>query len=101
MKKKAQGCVRTVLTSENIETVRAAVIKSPNRSILCQAVLLKLCSLSIRRILVQDLHYYPYKLQIIQELKISKHLIRRKFCEQMMVKISEVNEFFNKLRISN
>lgn len=101
MKKKPPGRTRTVRTPENIESVRAAVIRSPHRSVRRHAVSLQLHSSSVRRILVEDLQYHPYKLQIVQELKPNDHLMRRQFCERILEKINEDDEFVNNLWMSD
>lgn len=101
LKKKPPGGVRTVRTPDNIETVRAAVIRSPHRSIRRRAQCLQLHSSSVQRILVKDLNEHPYKLQIVQELKPNDHLLRRQFCERLLAKMNDDNEFVNNLWMSD
>lgn len=101
MKKKPRGRVRTVRTPDNIQAVREAVIRSPHRSIRRHSASLQVHSSSVRRILVQDLKCHPYKLQIVQELKPNDHVMRQQFCECMLQKINEDEEFTNKLWMSD
>lgn len=66
------------------------------------------CSFSTVRVVVrvfqeylsQDLRYHSYKLQIVQELKPSDHLMRQ-FCERSLAKMNEDNEFINNLWMSH
>jgi hypothetical protein len=46
--------------------------------------LLNLLDRSVRRILYHDLHFHPYKLQIIQELTAAHKALRVRCCQQMV-----------------
>ena len=59
--------VRSVRTSENIDAVRAAILRSPRRSVRKIASSLQLGRRSVQRIL-HELQFHPYKLQIVQQL---------------------------------
>lgn len=58
----------TVRTSENIAAVRTSVQKDPTTSNRHRAQELGLSVTSLRRILKEDLRFYPYKLSVIQML---------------------------------
>lgn len=74
--KKRPGKKKTVRTPETIERVRSALHTSPARSARRHAASLNLSRESVRRILVEDLGFHPYKLLITQELKITDHALR-------------------------
>jgi len=44
---------------------------------------------SVRRILHNDLHYHPYKIQIVQALNTRDYGARVSFCQDMLDLISE------------
>jgi len=46
--------------------------------------LLNLSDRSVRRILHHDLHFHPYKLQIVQELTAAHKALRVRCCQQMV-----------------
>ena len=50
------------------ERVREAFERSPRRSAVRHATTLGITPRSVRRILHNDLHYHPYKIQIVQAL---------------------------------
>jgi len=66
--KKRGGSQKVVRTPENIERVREAFERSPRRSAVQHAATLGITPRSVRRILHNNLHYHPYKIQIIQAL---------------------------------
>ncbi|KAF2885089.1 hypothetical protein ILUMI_21092 [Ignelater luminosus] len=66
--KRRTGVPRPVRSPENIEAVRASMLRSPRRSARKHASALRLSDRSVRRILRDDLHFHPYKMAIVQEL---------------------------------
>lgn len=81
---KRGGSVRTVRTPENVEAVRLSVTRSPRRSARRHSVALGLSPRTVRRILHDDLHLHPYKIQIVQALNPRDYPIRIGFCEHML-----------------
>jgi transposase len=69
LKRKPPGKERSIRTPENIETVRAALEQSPQRSVRRHAASLNISDRSLRRILHKDLNFHPYKIQVVQELQ--------------------------------
>ena len=65
---KARTRRNTIRSPENIQHVRIPLERSPHRSVWRHSQLLNLSDRSLRRILHHDLHFHPYKLQIVQEL---------------------------------
>lgn len=80
---------RLIRTPENIEAVRASVLRSPRRSARRHASALRLSDRSVRRILHDDLHYHPYKLAIVQELSERNFNSRRNACEALLENVPE------------
>lgn len=69
LRNKWVGKRRSVRTEENIERVRIAFQRSPKRSAKRHSIALALSATSLHRILRHDLKLYPYKLQVVQQLK--------------------------------
>ena len=70
--KKRGGSQKTVRTPENIERVREASERNPRRSTLRHATTLGINPRSVRRVLQNDIHYHPNKIQIFQTLNNSR-----------------------------
>ena len=81
---KARTRRNTVRSHENIQRVRIALERSPRRSVRRHSQLLNLSDRSVRRILHLDLHFHPYKLQIVQELTAAHKALRVRCCQQMV-----------------
>ena len=73
-----------VRSPENIQRVRRALERSPRRSVRRYSQLLNLSDRSVRRILHHDLHFHPYKLQIVQELTAAHKALRVRCCQKMV-----------------
>ena len=82
--KKTGGSAKTIRTPENVEVVREAIARSPRRSARRLSFALGISDRSLRRILHQDLHMHPYKIQIVQALNPNDSVIRRDFCENIL-----------------
>jgi len=64
-----KGCsVKTVRTPQNIDAVRASLEQIPQQSAVLHSKKLGLSESSVRRILHLDLHFHPYKIQVVQKL---------------------------------
>ena len=83
--KKRGGSQKTVRTPENIGRVREAFDRSPRRSAVRHATTLGITPRSVRRILHSDLHYHPYKNQIVQALNTRDYGARVRDHEQFHV----------------
>lgn len=83
------GVHRPIRTPENIEAVRASILRSPRRSARKHASALRLSDRSVRRILHDDLHYHPYKLAIVQELSERDFNSRRNACVAFLENVPE------------
>lgn len=81
---KFTGGVRTVRTPENIERVRQAVGRSPRRSAARHSIALQISERSLLRILHSDLHFHPYKIQVVHKLKDPDKPVRVAFCRRFL-----------------
>lgn len=84
LKRKPTGRPRSIRTPDNIERVRQAVLTSPHRPARRHATALHMSDRSVRRILHQELHFHPYKIAIVQQLKPHDYANRQRFVEQMI-----------------
>jgi hypothetical protein len=82
--KKKGGSVKTVRTPQNIEAVRASFEQIPRRPAVLHSKKLGLSESSVRRILHLDLHFHPYKIQVVQKLEEGDAAKRLVFSQQML-----------------
>jgi len=90
-----------VRTPENIGRVREAFDRSPRRSAVRHATTLGITPRSVRRILHNDLHYHPYKIQIFQALNTRDYGARVRFCQEMLDLIGEYEDLVNNMWMSD
>ena len=64
--------------------MRTALERSPRRSVRWHSQLLNLSDRSVSRILHLDLHFHPYKLQIVHELNAAHKALHVRCCQQMV-----------------
>ena len=62
------GQTKSARSQENIDAVRASIGRSPRKSLRRRSQELGISRESIRRILVKDLLFYPYRIQIKHKL---------------------------------
>jgi len=87
--KKIGGNVKTVRTPQNIDAVRASFEQSPGLSAVRHSKKLGLSEMSVRHILHLDLHFHPYKIQVVQKLEEGDAAKRLVFSQQMLDLINE------------
>ena len=85
VKKKPPGPTKTARTPENVERVRAAVIRSPGCSARKHARELRMSRESVRTILQKDLKFHPYKMCVAQKLEERDYAQRQEFAFRMQV----------------
>jgi hypothetical protein len=90
-KKKPPGPTRTVRTPENVDRMRVEVLHSPKRSIRKRAAALHMSASTVRRILVKDLKFHPYKISVCQQLLPGDYRQRVEFA-QIMAETLDENE---------
>ena len=98
---KKDGSVKTVRTPQNIDAVRPSLERSPRRSTVRHSKTLGLSESSVRRILHLDLHFHPYKIQVVQKLEEGDEAKRLVFSQQMLDFINRNKEVFNNLITSD
>ena len=91
VKKKHKGPAKRVRTTENIEAVRQSFVRSPRRSLRKHATALEISDRTVRRILHEELRFYPHKMAVVQQLTerdltLVKQLVNRswKTCRLLM-----------------
>lgn len=89
VKKKPPGPTKTARTPENIERVRAALIRSPGRSARKHARELRLSRESVRTILQKDLKFHPYKMCVAQKLEERDYAQRQELAFRMQVLLED------------
>ena len=87
------GVPRPIKSPENIEAVRASMLRPPWRSVRKHVSALGFSDCSVRKIL-HDLHFHPYKMAILQELSEPDFNSRRNACEVLLEVVPEDAIFF-------
>ena len=92
---KARTRRNTIRSPENIQCVRIALERSTLRSVRRHSQLLNLSDRSVQRTLHYDLHFHPYKLQIVQELTAAHKALGVRFCQQIVHTHADLGRFLN------
>ena len=79
----------------NVATVRDSVVHSPSKSVRRWSQQLGINRESVRRILIADLHMYPYRIQIKQKLTPDNMRKRVIMCQWFCDKIDAVPDFLD------
>jgi len=82
--KRRTGVPRSVRSPENIEAVKASILRSPRRYARKPASALGLSDRSVRRILHDDLQFHPYKMAIVEKLSERDFNSRMNACELLI-----------------
>ena len=80
---KPLGRPSSARTPDNVGPVMDAMLRSPGRSALRQALAFRLKEFSLCQILQKVLHYHPYKIQVAQELSETDKASRLEFCSEL------------------
>lgn len=99
--KKRTGRVKNIRTPENVDRVRTAMLRSPTRSARRHAISLDISDRSVRRILHNDLHYHPYKIQLVHALNNGDHATRLAFSNRMLDMMNDNPDLVNNLWMSD
>jgi hypothetical protein len=67
-KRKPPGKEPSLRTPENIERVHQAFVRNPRRSASRNVIALRMSDCMVRRILHEDLHFHPYKMDTVQAI---------------------------------
>lgn len=95
------GRKRTSRTQANIDAVRTSVGRSPKKSLRRRSQQLGIPRESLRRVLISDLHLYPYKIQIKQTLTDQDKAKRVEMCEWFSDAIEENPNFLDDVWFSD
>lgn len=99
--KKRGGSERTARTPENVNRVREALTRSPRKSAKRHSIELGLSDRTTRRILKNDLHFHPFKIQVVQALKPQHYISRVQFCQQLLNLIDQDGQLVHNLWMSD
>ena len=95
------GRPKSSRTPENVRVVRGSVLHSPGRSVRRRSQELGIPRESVRRILINDLQLYPYRIQIKHKLTAADMRNREVMCDWFCDKIDEDPNFLNNLWFSD
>lgn len=95
------GRPRSVRTTSHIEAVRVSVGESPGTSVRRRAQELNVSKTSLWKMMRKDLLFFPYKIQLVQELKDTDHLRRRVWCERFLQLNNDTPDFWSNLLMSD
>ncbi|CAM1304959.1 Uncharacterised protein r2_g1479 [Pycnogonum litorale] len=88
-------------TAELVESVRESLQQSPKRSVRKRSQSLGMSRETCRRVLVNDIRAYPYRIQTMQTLTASDKKQRSAMAVKMLEKIEETPGFLNLLWTSD
>ena len=88
-------------TAELIESVRESLQQSPKRSVRKQSQSLGMSRETCRRVLVNDIRAYPYRIQMLQILTVWDKKQRKVMTVKILDKIEETQSFLNLLWTSD
>ena len=71
---------KTVLTNECVDDIRDKISAAPNTSVRKLSTQCNISYGSVRNALKKSLHYHPYKINVIQELKPADYAKRLNYC---------------------
>lgn len=101
-KRKSPGRPRSARTPANIAIVRNAIANSPHKSTRKLTQQVNMRRTTVRRILRRDLRLYPYKTQVVQELKPPDRQSRVRFAHWFLAQCPTDNDpFLNNLLTSD
>lgn len=95
------GPQRTARSAENITAAQESVQNNPSTSIRRRAQELGLQRTSLATILHKDLHLFPFKIQLTQELLPQDHLRRRTYAKRMLQLAHDNPDFHEKIIMSD
>ena len=88
-------------TAELIESVRESLQQSPKCSVRKRSQSLSMSRETCRRVLVNDIRAYPYRIQTLQTLTVSDKKQRKAMAVKILDKIEETQSFLNLLWTSD
>ena len=88
---------RPRISAENIESVSQAFSRSPMKSIHTAARQLELPPTTVHKVLHKRLRLHAYKVQMLQRLQPNDKPKRKEFADNMLLRISEDEEFLKRI----
>lgn len=88
-------------TAELIKSVRESLQQSPKRSVRKRSQSLNMSRETCRRVLVNNIRAYPYRIQTLQTLTVSDKKQRKAMAVKILDKIEETTRFLNLLWTSD
>ena len=100
-KQSHSGRPKSSRTPHNVAAVRDSVVHSPSKSVRRRSQELGINRESVRRILISDLHMYPYRIQMKQKLTPEDMRKRVIMCQWFCDKIDAVPDFLGNVWFSD
>ena len=95
------GRPKSSRTQDNVAAVRDSVVRSPRKSVRRRSQELGINRESVRRILISDLHLYPYRIQIKHKLTADDMRKRVTMCQWFSDKIDDEPDFLDNMWFSD
>ena len=83
-KRNPPGREPSLRTPENMEQLRQAFVRSPQRSPSRNAIALRMSDRTVCRILLGDLNFHPYKMVMVQAMNDQDIVNRKTLCEFLL-----------------
>ena len=83
-KRNPPGRQPSLRTPENMERLRQAFVRSPQRIASRNAIALGMSDRTVRRILCGDFNYHPYKMVMVQAMNDQGIVNRKTLCEFLL-----------------
>ena len=99
--KKESGGARTRVSEEKIEEIRAGFQRSPQKSIRQASRQFNVPRSTVHRVLHKRLRLYPYKVQIVQQIKPDDRPRRQAFAIEMLDRIDRDPQFLGNVLFSD
>lgn len=96
-----RGRSRTSRSVENVDAVRRSVEQHPETSTRRRATQIGISRWSLRQILHKDLHMFPYKIQVVQQLLPRDHQQRREYAQAILNLNEQIANFDEKIIMSD
>jgi hypothetical protein len=95
------GSARAFRTPKNVGPIWVAIARSPQRSVGRHSIALGLSTRTVRRILHDDLHLHPYKMQMVHALNPRDYAMRVGFCEYILQLLDDCPQLIDNLWMSD
>jgi hypothetical protein len=83
-KEKPPGREPSLRTPENIEQLRQIFVRSPPQSANRNVIALRMSDRTVRRILLEDLNFHPYKMVMVKAINDQDTVNQKTLCEVLL-----------------